>query len=73
MRTTENLPGYLSHKEAKKLTCLPIGLERLLTIYEEADMLAIGLDRKKIADITPKELRVLADFSVDRSNIFLGS
>lgn len=73
MKTQESRPGYLSYKEAKKLTCLPIGLERPLTIYEEADMLTMGLDREKIADMTPEALRVLADFSVDRSNIFLGS
>jgi hypothetical protein len=70
---TGTLPGYLSPKEAAKFADVPIGLNRPLTLYEEADMLAAGLCREKIADMTPEALRDLADLTVDQSEIFLGS
>jgi hypothetical protein len=70
---TGTLPGYLSPTEAAKFADLPIGLQRPLTLYEEADMLAAGLDRKRIADMTPEALQNLADLIVAQSEIFLGS
>lgn len=70
---TGTLPGYLSSEEAAKFAGLPIGLKRPLTMYEEADMLAAGLERKDIAGMKPEALRELADFVVDQSKIFLGS
>lgn len=66
------LPGYLSPTEAAKLAGLPIG-SRLLSVEEESNMLAAGKEREMIADMTPEALRDLADFTVDQSNIFLGS
>ncbi len=67
------LPGYLSPAEAAKFAGLPIGPGRPLSVFEEADMLACGLPRKKIADMTPEALEELADFTVDQSKIFVGS
>ena len=40
---------------------------------EEGDMLLTGLDRKGIADMTPKQLQELADSVAGQSNILLGS
>ena len=67
------LPGYLSPTEAAKFADLPIGLKRPLSVSEEANMLAAGLNREKIADMTPEALRNIADLTVCQSTIFLGS
>jgi hypothetical protein len=67
------LPGYLSLSEAAKFAGRPIGSKRKLSMFEEADMLAAGLDREKIADMTPDALKRLADLAVNQSNLFLGS
>lgn len=66
------LPRYLSPKDAAKFAGLPIG-NRLLSVEEEANMLAAGLSREKIADMTPEALQNLADATVAQSDIFLGS
>ena len=73
MNITETRPGagtlhgYLPQKDATKFAELPIGTKRLLTVMEEGDMLAAGLTREQIADMTPESLKNLADISVELS------
>jgi hypothetical protein len=66
------LPGYLPHLTAKELSDLPIGTEGLISVFEEADILALGGDRAALANMTPEDLKELADMEVDQSNNFLG-
>ena len=68
----QNPNQYLSLEAAAKFAGVPIG-NRFLSIIEEGDMLAAGLDRDKIADMTPESLKSLADLTVDQSDLFLGS
>lgn len=70
---TGTLPGYLSPQEAAGFADQPIGLDRLLSMEEEADMLAAGLDRERIANMNPETLKTIADFTVGLSEIFVGS
>jgi len=67
------LPGYASERRARGLSDKPFGFRRRLSVTEEGDMLLTGLDRKGIADMTPKQLKELADSVAGQSNILLGS
>ena len=66
-------PGYMSERRARGLSEKPFGFRRRLSVTEEGDMLLTGLDRKGIADMTPKQLRELADSVAGQSNLLLGS
>ena len=67
------LPGYKPERLARKLADRPFGMRRFLSVSEEGDMLLTGLNRRTIANMTPKELKELADLTADQSNLLLGS
>jgi hypothetical protein len=64
---------YLPEAEALSLGGAKFGAERALSKSEEANMLAAGLDRVDIADMTPERLAELAESAVEGSNNFLGA
>lgn len=66
--------GYLSPKDVtKQFGDSPFGTDRLLTVFEEGDMLLCGLTRAQIADMTPSELGALADMVADQSTLLVGA
>ncbi len=65
------LPGYSSAAEAEKLTNIPFGMDRPLSVAEEADLLLLGWDRADIAELTPSQLREHASHANDAN--LLGS
>ncbi len=67
-------PGHISERRARGLSDKPFGLRRRLSLSEEGDMLlVVGDNRKAIADMTPRQLRELADSVANQSNTLLGS
>ena len=69
---SDTLPGYLPLEEAEKLAGLPIDPTRLLSMAEEADMLAAGYERDQIVGLTPEQLQDIADMVVEQSELFVG-
>ncbi len=67
------LPGYLSEEAARPLRKKPIGFVRLLTVGEEANLLALGLTRDKAGHLTPEELDDMGNAVSDTSGLFVGS
>ena len=66
--------GYLSPKDVvEQFGDSPFGPDRLLTVFEEGDMLLCGLIREEIVDMTPSELGAFADMVADQSTLLLGS
>jgi len=51
---------------------IPFG-DRLLSVFEEADMFICGLTREQVAGMTPESLEQLADHVAETSDILLGS
>lgn len=67
-------PGHISERRARGLSDKPFGFRRRLSLSEEGDMLlVVGDNRKAIADMTPKQLKELADSVAAQSNMLLGS
>ncbi len=66
--------GYLSPAEVEKLFGdLPFGPDRLLTVFEEGDMLLCGFKREEITGMTPSELSAHADMIADLSDLLIGA
>lgn len=67
------LPGYMPEKKAQRLSNQPFGMRRRLSLSEEGDMLlVVGDNRKAIANMTPGQLKEIADLTADQSDLLLG-
>ncbi|MBI5620794.1 hypothetical protein HY949_03385 [Candidatus Gottesmanbacteria bacterium] len=66
--------GYLSPKDVvNRFGDARFGPDRLLTVFEEGDMLLCGLSREEIAGMIPSELGAMADRLAEQSTLLLGS
>lgn len=66
--------GYLSPKDVtEQFGDSPFGADRLLTVFEEGNMLLCGLTRAEITDMTPSELGAFADMAAGWSTFLIGA
>jgi hypothetical protein len=70
-KSAGTLPGYLSAAKAEELGDLPFG-DRPLTVFEEENMLLLGMTRADISAMTPTQLAESASHVEETSTLLLG-